>query len=442
MQTRILVVDNEQHMCKIIQQSLELEGFEADIAFSGEEAMGRCKQKNYHIVISDLKMEPVDGLTLLTHLKKEYPATEVMLITAFATQKTAMEAMKAGAYDYLIKPFNMDELILRVKRIVEQKRLILENKKLKEQKPTQVEGIVGKSKKMRIVFDLIDRVAPQDVTVLIRGESGTGKELIANALHKQSKRKHKQMLSINCAALPESLLESELFGYEKGAFTGASQQKKGLFERANGSTIFLDEIGDLSLNLQAKLLRVLQNRELIRLGGTEIIAIDVRIITATHCDLEEMIEQQTFRSDLFYRINLFPITLPALRERKEDLPALFDYFMNKYPQKILSGQAKFLLMEYNYPGNIRELENLITRAAIISDSIIEPQFIGPLHNSTKQQNLEENILTEGFALDSHIKMILLKALKMSEGNKSKAAELLGVTRRRLYSLLETHQIKN
>ncbi|KAA3617507.1 MAG: sigma-54-dependent Fis family transcriptional regulator [Calditrichaeota bacterium] len=444
MERKILVVDNEKRMCTLIKQSLEIENYNVQTAYSGNEAFELLQNNFFDVVITDLKMTPVDGLQVLDYVKRNHPSTEVILITAFATQETALEAMKAGAYDYLIKPFKMDELLLRIDRVLKQKEILKENEELKKrhEQPTHLSGIIGKSKKMREVFDLIKRVSKQDAAVLIRGESGTGKELAANAIHSESDRQSKPMVAINCAALPENLLESELFGYEKGAFTGATQSKKGLFEMASGSTLFLDEIGDLSLGLQAKLLRVLQNNEVFHLGGREAIKVDVRLITATHQNLEKMIEEQTFRSDLYYRINLFPIVLPPLRERKEDIPELIEFFMLKHPDKILSPMAKLSLMEYDYPGNIRELENILSREAIISEKIIEEINLPATSFSEESSPKQFGVLPEqGLIIDELLKNLIIQALEKSGGKKSKAAELLGVTRRRLYSMMETHGIE-
>lgn len=445
MNSQILVVDNEQRMCNVIKQSLEMDKYSVQTAFSGQEAINLLNNNYFDIVITDLKMAPMDGLDVLNHTKETNPDTEVILITAYATQETALQAMKEGAFDYLIKPFKMDELHIRVNRIIQQKQLIKENEKLKALhggKPDFLEGIIGKSKKMRDVYELITRVAEQDVTVLIRGESGTGKELVARAIHEKSNRHDRPVVSLNCAALPENLLESELFGYEKGAFTGAVQQKKGMFEIATKGTLFLDEIGDLSISLQAKLLRVLQNQEIIRVGGTETIKVDVRLITATHQNLEQMIDQQKFRSDLYYRINLFPIVLPPLRERKEDIPELIEHFIKEYPEKVLSSRAKLALMEYDYPGNVRELENIISRAAIISENIIEDIIIPESLNEPAETLSSLNILPkEGVNIDELNKSLIIQALEHTDGNKTKAAALLGITRRRLYSMMKSYAIE-
>jgi len=442
----ILAVDNEERMCKLIRSALELDDHKVDITFSGAEAREMILKNNYDIIVTDLKMTPVDGLAVLKYSRDHRPAAEVILITAFATQETALQAMKDGAYDYLIKPFKMDELSLRISRIMRQKNLESENRELRRKVETEVNGdlpgFIGKSARMRQVFHLIRRVAENETAVLVRGESGTGKELVASAIHRLSSRRDHPFVAINCAALPENLLESELFGYEKGAFTGADRQKKGLLETASGGTLFLDEIGDLPISLQAKLLRVLQNNELIRLGGQERIPLNFRLITATHQNLEDMISLQRFRSDLFYRINIFPIFLPTLRERKEDIPELIQYFLRRYPEKSISSAVRRLLIEYDYPGNVRELENIISRAVIMNDAIIDdlslPGSPGKI-STTSASSIppgEFQIPESGIVLDEFEKQLILQAIQKSAGNKSRAAELLGITRRRLYSMME------
>ena len=439
----ILAVDNEERMCKLIKTSLELDGFEVDYALGGQEALDKIDKKSYEIIITDLKMDTVDGLQVLEYARSHSPQSEVILITAFATQETALEAMKKGAYDYLIKPFKMDELALRVRRVLQKKDLEKENKRLKNisiRLPDSFPGIVGKSKSMREVFRKIEQVAGSNTAVHIRGESGTGKELVAQAIHQKSSRRDNAFVAINCAALPENLLESELFGFERGAFTGATHRKAGLFEQAHGGTIFLDEVGDLPLSLQAKLLRVLQSNEITHLGGHDRIKVDFRLITATHHNLEKMIEAQQFRSDLYYRINVFPIHLPPLRDRKEDIPELIQHFMQDYPQKTLSRLARLKLMEYDYPGNVRELENIISRSALLFDDLIEDVDI-PLNKSSISEekgpvNNWVELLQKGVSLDELERELIRTALQMAGGNKSKAASMLGITRRRLYSMIE------
>jgi DNA-binding NtrC family response regulator len=441
---KILVVDNEERMCKIIKAALELEHHTVDMTFSGTQAVKVLKDDHaYDIVITDLKMQEVDGIQVLKKAKSLPNSPEVILITAFASQKTAVEAMRSGAFDYLIKPFEMEELSFRINRIITQKKLLAENIKLKEELKSQyVPNIVGKSVKMREVYNLIHKVSESDATVLILGESGTGKELVAEAIHAQSNRSDQKFIAVNCAAVPETLLESELFGHEKGAFTGATERKLGFFELAHKGTLFLDEIGDVSLGIQAKLLRVLQNKEIIRVGGREKIAVNARVLTATNRNLESMIEDGSFRSDLYYRINIFPLTLPPLRERKEDIPELIEHFLGRLGEKGITSQAKMKLMEYDWPGNIRELLNILERAAIVADSTIDIQHL-PVTNTNLQggiTNLE--IPEEGINLDDVEKDLILRALNKAEGNKTKAAELLGLTRRRLYSMMDRFGIKN
>ncbi|UCE08226.1 MAG: sigma-54-dependent Fis family transcriptional regulator, partial [bacterium] len=427
--TKILVVDNEERMCKVIQTALELENYIVQTAYNGSSALEFMKNDRFEIVITDLKMSGIDGIQVLKETRKMSPIPEVILITAYASQHTAMEAMRLGAYDYLIKPFKMEELLVRVKRALEQRGLQAENKLLKkdEKRSLQVPNIIGKSAKMREVYQLISKVAKSDATVLIRGESGTGKELVAEAIHLQSERAGDNFVAINCAAVPENLLESELFGYEKGAFTGANKRKIGMFESANRGTVFLDEIGDMPLNIQAKLLRVLQNKEVVRLGGVEKIDIDVRVLAATNQDLEEMINLNKFRSDLFYRINTFPIYLPPLRERKEDLPELIEHFLGTLGDKGMTLPAKQKLMEYNWPGNVRELENVLERASIVSETIIDlnhlPKNLLGSQSFSEDYQFPEN----GLNLEALEKSLLISAIKKAGGNKSRAAELLGIT---------------
>jgi len=441
---KILVVDNEERMCKIIKAALEMENHTIDMAFSGSTAIEMLHSNtSYDIIITDLKMQGIDGIQVLKKAKEHPSAPEVILITAFASQQTAVEAMRAGAFDYLIKPFEMDELSLRINRIITQKKIVAENLQLKEEiKSQKISTIVGKSVKMREVYRLINKVAETDATVLILGESGTGKELVAEAIHTQSKRANQRFIAVNCAAVPETLLESELFGYEKGAFTGATDRKIGFFEMADNGTLFLDEIGDMSLGIQAKLLRVLQNKEIIRVGGREKINVDARVLTATNRNLEVMIEEGTFRSDLYYRINIFPLLLPPLRERKEDIPELIEHFLGHLGEKGITARAKMMLMEYEWPGNIRELLNILERAAIVAESTIDIEHIPSIESTLQLKKETFEIPDEGINLDDVEKKFIRDALNKAEGNKTRAAELLGLTRRRLYSKMERFGIKN
>jgi len=439
----ILVVDNEERMCKIIKAALEMEGHVIDMAYSGSDAIKLLESDpSFEIVITDLKMQDVDGIQVLKKAKKLSNPPEVILITAFASQNTAVEAMRSGAFDYLIKPFEIEELSLRINRIIDQKRVLAENLKLKEELKSQhVPNIVGKSVKMREVYRLINKVANSDATVLILGESGTGKELVAEAIHAQSNRAKQQFIAVNCAAVPETLLESELFGYEKGAFTGATERKIGFFELAHKGTLFLDEIGDVSLGIQAKLLRVLQNKEVIRVGGREKIKVDARVLTATNRNLETMIEEGSFRSDLYYRINIFPLTLPPLRERKEDIPELIEYLLGRLGEKGITSHAKMKLMESDWPGNIRELLNILERAAIVADTTIDVEHLPVISTNLNMDTKILEIPDDGIDLDEVEKNLIRGALEKAQGNKTKAAELLGLTRRRLYSMMERFDIK-
>ncbi len=438
----ILIVDNEEKFCKVMQAALRLEGLTADYCTSGEAALEwLASHPPVDVVITDLRMEPMDGLQLLEAIKQHYPQIEVVLMTAYATQQTAVTALKKGAYDYLIKPFDMDEMIIRVRRILEQKALQKPPRQTSPAEDGPIPGIIGKSQAMQRVFQLIRKAAATDVTVLLRGESGTGKELVAHAIYQLSPRAGGPFITVNCAALPENLLESELFGYEKGAFTGATRRHIGKFEAAHGGTIFLDEIGDLSPGTQAKLLRVLQNREIYRLGGNARIEVDVRIIAATHKPLEEMVARGEFREDLYYRLNVFPIEIPPLRERKEDIPELVHHFLNRYPVQHISRDALALLMDYDWPGNVRELQNAIERAAIIAETRIEPAHLSPYIRMKTQGATPFELPEEGIVLDELEKTLILQALEKSGGNKTRAARLLGITRRRLYSMMERFGIE-
>lgn len=446
---RILIVDNEEKFCKVIKAALDMEELPSDYRTSGEAALAYLKEHPADVVLSDLRMEGMDGLQLLTEIKHRYSQTEVIIMTAYASQGTAVEALKQGAYDYLIKPFEMDELILRIRRILHQKQILEENKRLKEsrEQPVFFSKIIGKSKKMQEVYRLIKKGSENDATTLIRGESGTGKELVAQAIHEASRRANKPFVTVNCAALPENLLESELFGYEKGAFTGATQRRTGKFEQAGGGSIFLDEIGDMSLATQAKLLRVLQNKEIYRLGGNERIVVDVRIIAATHQNLEKMVEEGTFRNDLYYRLNVFPIYLPPLRERKEDIPELVHHFLKQTGVNGIDREALACLMDYDWPGNVRELQNAIERAAIICEGIIKlsdlPMNIRAAHPVEAVADLPPGnfrLPDEGIQLDEVEKDLIVQALQKANGNKTHAAKLLGITRRRLYSMMERFHI--
>jgi len=375
--------------------------------------------------------------------KKISQHTEVIMMTAYASAQTAVEAMRKGAFDYLIKPFEIDELKLKVTQILEKNRLAQENKDLKEQlrEKFSLKNIIGQSEAMQKVYQMVEKVAPSDATVLIRGESGTGKELVAQAIHQNSQRKNEPFIAVNCGALPESLLESELFGHEKGAFTGADKQKLGRFELASSGTMFLDEIGDITQPIQIKLLRVLQTKEIVRLGGQKTISIKARTIAATNRDLEEAMKTGAFREDLYYRINVFPIFIPPLRERKEDIPDLVAHFLkkNKAPAEKIDGAAIKLLMKYHWQGNVRELENVIERSLILAgNDVITPEVLPPhIRGEVEtERSVSLEIPDDGLSIEDVERNLIHNALKKANGNKSNAAKLLGITRRRLYSMME------
>ena len=442
--TRILIVDDEPAMASLLQSSLEAEEYEAEFTTSGEEAIRAIRESEFDVVITDLAMKPVDGLAVIRATKETSPETEVMIMTAYASVETAVEALKSGAFDYLIKPFSTDELLLRIRKILDQQSLRQENRQLRETLETRAtfDNMVGDSKQMQDVFKLVEKVAGTRATVLLRGESGTGKELLAEAIHVRSDRKDHPLVKINCAAIPETLLESELFGHEKGAFTGAHRQKKGRFELAGKGTIFLDEIGDLTPSLQVKLLRVLQQGEFERVGGVTTLRSEARVVAATHRDLEQAISQGTFRKDLFYRLNVFPIWVPPLRDRKEGIPALVMHFIRKHgrPEDGIDSVALDVLTRYSWPGNVRELENAIERSLImkngnsISLSDLPADLVRPVALSL--DNVAIEIPEGGIQFEELERGVILRALEMAEGNKSKAAKLLGISRRRLYSRLE------
>lgn len=440
---KILIIDNEKRMCHVLKVALEADGHQVTLAFDGDEGVDKMKKQDFDVMVTDLKMPGKDGMSVLEETKKHSPATEVIMMTAYATAQTAVEAMRKGAYDYLIKPFEIDELRLKVRQIIEKSRLAEENKDLKQRLTDKfsLENIIGQSEAMQKVYQMVEKVAPSDATVLIRGESGTGKELIANAIHQLSPRRDHPFIAVNCGALPESLLESELFGHERGAFTGAEKQKLGRFELAGAGTIFLDEIGDITPATQIKLLRVLQQKEIVRLGGQETIPIKARTIAATNRDLEEAMKLNAFREDLYYRINVFPIYIPPLRERREDIPDLIAHFLskNKAPADKIDSATIQLLMKYHWQGNVRELENVIERSLILAgNETITPDLLPPhiRREFSMDRTLPFDIPDGGLSIEEVEKGLIHRALEKANGNKSKAAQLLGITRRRLYSMME------
>jgi DNA-binding NtrC family response regulator len=442
---RVLIVDDERRQRDILQMILEAEGYETLSAGSGRQAREVARREPMDVVLTDLKMPDLNGIELLTELLKAQPGLCVILMTAHGSIDTAVEAMRRGAFDYLTKPLEKDELLIVLRRAVERSHLVRENRMLHEQLRDRfrLENIVGAHGSMEDVFRVVHKVAASSSTVLVYGESGTGKELVARALHYASERRQQPFYAVNVAALPESILEAELFGHEKGAFTGADARKVGLFEQASGSTLFLDEVGDLKRDLQVKLLRTLQEREIMRVGGTERVRVDVRIVAATNQDLERAVREGRFREDLYYRLNVIPIVLPALRERRTDIPLLVEHFIRKYqgdrPRRI-DEQALKSLMAYDWPGNVRELESVIERALLLGegDTIVAADLPAPVRAgvSTPRGVTDIEIPESGIDLEALEQSLILKALRKAEGNVTRAARLLGLTRRTLQYRLE------
>ncbi|KPK28329.1 MAG: Fis family transcriptional regulator [Nitrospira bacterium SG8_3] len=439
---RILVVDDEWAMQEALRDWLKEDGYEVGLASSGEEAMVQAKQKNWEVILLDLKMPGMDGLEALKRLKEVNPEAEILMMTAYATVDTAVQAMKEGAFDYLVKPFDPDEVEMQIKKIVQHKDLVLENLLLRKtlEEKFQYDEIIGKSDAMQEIFGMISRVAPTDSTVLITGESGTGKELIAQAIHANSQRSYMPFIAISCGALPDTLLESELFGYEKGAFTGATHAKRGRFEMADGGTLFLDEIGDISLKTQVGLLRVLEQKEISRLGSEQTTKVDVRILAATNRDLKQAIQEKRFREDLYYRLNVISIHIPPLIERTEDIPLLVETFirkccaeMNKEEKKVAPSALK-LLMEYDWPGNVRELENVIERALVIGQA----REILPDDLPFSRRPLRPTELPKSLKLME--KIHIERVLKENDWNISKAARELEIDRQTLYNKMQKYEI--
>jgi two-component system, NtrC family, response regulator PilR len=437
---KILVVEDEQSMREVLKILLEGEHYNVIAASDGLEGLALLDRDIFDLVITDMKMPKADGFEVLKKVKETSPETVVIMVTAFGNKETAIEAMKLGAYDYISKPFNIDEIRLIVKKAIEKKKERKELDILREKVEAAytLENIIGKSPKMQDMFKLIPRIAQSSSNVLITGESGSGKELVAAALHNLSHRKGKNFVTINCAAFPEGLLESELFGHMKGSFTGALYNKQGLFEIADDGSIFLDEIGEMPATLQSKLLRVLENGTFRRVGGTTDIKVDIRVISATNKDLKEEIAAGRFREDLFYRLNVVPVIIPPLRERKEDIPLLVDHFMRKTSDKPkwITPEAMRVLIDYRWMGNVRELENVIERVALLTDKeAITPLELPPEIAGTAGYVIETKglpaITDEGIDIDKIIedieKKYLFNALEKAGGVKTEAAKLLNLS---------------
>lgn len=443
----ILIVEDEAKMSRLLSLTLSEEGYEAEVAADAESGLKILLNQQVDLVLTDLRLPGMNGLEFLQAAKSANAEIPVVVMTAYGTVNTAVEAMKAGASDYVLKPFSLDEIKLVVRKALDVHRLQQENRSLREALGQRYEfkNIVAGSPRMQEVLAMVVRVAPTSSTVLIAGESGVGKDLIARAIHEHSRRASGPFIKINSSAIPENLLESELFGYEKGAFTGATTSKPGKFELADKGTLFLDEIGDVPPAIQVKLLRVLQEREFERLGGTRTIKVDVRLVAATNRDLRAALEQGTFREDLYYRLNVVPINIPPLREHKEDIPALVDHFIRRYaaesgkPIHGIKPAALKALLDFHWPGNIRELQNIIERAiALSAGEVIEPSDIhldtftlrkGPA--AAAAASPETHFIPDGMTLDQFEDEIIREALRRANGNKSQAARLLGLSRNAL-----------
>ena len=461
MNASVLVVDDEQSLRQFLKIFLQKEGYDVDVAGSLAEAGKAIGENVYDLVLTDMRMTALDdGLEVLRAAIQKTPSTQVIVMTAYGTIEGAVDAIKNGAYNYIVKPFNNQDLRDLIQGALATKDVAMERRKALRQEvqgKSSFEGIVGRSEAMLKVYELVDRVAPTNANVMIMGESGTGKELIASALHSRSERKDAPFVAINCAAIPETLMESELFGHVRGAFTGAVQTKKGLFEAAHRGTLFLDEVGEIPSSMQSKLLRAIQERSFRRIGGNEDISIDVRIVCASKRDLEEEMRAGRFRDDLYFRLHVIQITVPPLRERREDVPVLAMHFLGKFARQMgktvsrIDGEAMRALMAYDYPGNVRELENIIERATIIeTKDVISMASLPP--NVTKIDSAREWTApvypeifdVEGASLDAAVdrleKELLLKALERAGGNKTEAAKLLNISFRSMRYRLDKHGI--
>jgi two-component system NtrC family response regulator len=450
---KILIAEDEKTQRDLLEGFLKKEGFSVESAASGREALDKLERDFFDIILLDYKMPELDGLQTLREVRRLYPDLPVVMMTAYGTVETAVASMKEGALDYLTKPIDLDELLLIFHKVIERSQLIQENKALKSQLQERYtfSNIIYGSPKMEEVIGLVGRVAPSQATILIRGESGTGKELIANAIHFASPRSQMPLIKVNCSAIPETLLESELFGHEKGSFTGATQLRIGRFEEANGGTLFLDEIADLSPGTQVKLLRILQEKEFQRLGSNQTLKTDVRVMAATNQNLEEAMKKGLFREDLYYRLNVITIPLPPLRERREDIPVLIDYFLKKYSkmnQKSISDiskEARSLLLRHSYPGNVRELENLIERAVVLCrGEVITTQDL-PFHlQEGRSEGIWETSRTQKSlpeSLEEIEKDLIIKALHQHQGVQTRAAESLGISERVLRYKIKKYGIR-
>jgi len=449
---KILVVDDEESHRIMLRAVLSEDGYAVTEAADGTDAIMAVEKEAFDIILMDIRMTVMDGIEALTEIRKISPLVPVLLMTAYASVKTAVEALKAGAFDYLTKTLDIEELKILIEKALEHYHLRAENLVLKERLGDRFDfsRIIGRSPKMKSLLEALAMVAPSDATVLIMGESGTGKEVVANAIHHNSPRAGQPFIKVSCAALPETLLESELFGHEKGAFTGAVSRREGRFQLAHRGTIFLDEVGEMSPAIQTKLLRVLQEKEFEPVGSGHTIKVDIRVITATNRDLEKDVKDGRFREDLYYRLNVVPIALPPLRERKEDIPPLAEHFLahyrekNRKPLKGISGKALDLLVRYDWPGNIRELENCIERAVIMArDEVIVPADfplqIQMLYGEGENDGFD---IPYGIGLEEMERVLIVKTLAETGGNRTRASEILGINRRTLQNKLRVYGLNS
>ena len=441
MSRRVLVIEDEEKLRRVVQLQLQTSGYEVELAGTAEEGLALAERAD--LVLTDLRLPGMSGLAFLEKMHALRPGLPVVMMTAFGSVETAVEAMKKGAADFLVKPFSLDHLTAVAAKALEMQDLREENKRLKEELGGryQLDSIVGRSAPMQEVFAMVLRVAPTRATVLLAGESGVGKDMIARAIHYHSPRKDKPFVKINCTAIPENLMESELFGYEKGAFTGANMTKPGKFELADTGTVFLDEIGDVPMAIQVKLLRILQEREFERLGSNKTRHIDVRVVAATNVDLRRALEEGTFREDLYYRLNVLPINIPSLRERRDDIPYLADHFIRKHAAELgaaeleMSVDATEKLMAYHWPGNVRELENVIERSLVLANGgrleAADIRLDMAPRSRVAAGGGDTLFLPDGMTLDQYEETIIREAMRRAQGNKSQAARLLGLTRNAL-----------
>ena len=456
-QYKILIVDDEKNMRFFLREALAKEGYDIMTAESGAEAVEVLGQSHFDCVLLDIRMPKMDGIQTLEQLLKINPEVPVILMTAYGTKEVAMEAIQKGAYDYFTKPFDIDEMRIVVKRALEKQKLEEEIRNLRRQieKHYDYEGIIGKSPEMYEVYDLVEKVVKNDVTVIIYGESGTGKELIANTIHYRGPRKDSPLVKINCAAIPETLLESELFGYEKGAFTGAMQRKIGKIEQATKGSLFLDEIGDMSLMTQAKVLRALEEHQIERLGGNEVIDVDIRVIAATNQDLPRAVHEKRFREDLYFRLNVVPIFMPPLRIRKGDIALLLDHFIEENNEKLkksvrgVSRTVMRRLLDYEWPGNVRELENVLQRAVLLAsgDIITEDCLPSQIVEAPQKSGPDPGLLFEGSLQEivdniaaSAERQIIIDALDRTNWSRTKTAELLKICRKSLHNKMKKYDL--